>query len=122
MRLAPLAQFASLGLASVFLTACGGSSAPPVGQTQAAAACKTGGASAAQLAGQAAALNPIYATLSADENVLAGSEAGQVNELSDGDPTDDSGLGDLAGADATGSGADVKVLTDCTTLGLSVSH
>jgi hypothetical protein len=113
---------AGLLLAAFALTACGGSSTPPAGQAQAAAACKTGGAQAATLAQQAAARNPKFATLSADESALAASEAGQESELSDGDSTDDGGLGDLAGANALDSSGGIKVLSDCTSLGLSVTH
>jgi hypothetical protein len=67
-------------------------------------------------------VNPKYSTLAADENTLAASESTQQGELSDGNATDDSGLGDLAGANALGSPASMKVLGDCTSLGLSVTH
>lgn len=117
-----LAQFASVVLVALALSACGASSAPPAGQVQAAAACKTGGSQAATLASQAAAVNPKYATLAADEHALAANEATQQNVLSDGNSTDDSGLGDLTGANALGSPASLKVLSDCTSLGLSVTH
>jgi hypothetical protein len=103
------------------LAACG-SSQPPAGQAQAQAACKSSGSQAATLASQAATANPKYATLSADESALASREATQENELSDGNPSDDSGLGALAGADSIGDSGDMKVLSDCVSLGLSVTH
>jgi hypothetical protein len=113
----------TLALAGLLMVLAGcGSSAPPAGQAQAAAACKSSGSSAATLASQAAAANPKYATLSVDETALAASEAGQENALSDGNSTDDSGLGALAGADSIGSSGDMKVLGDCVSLGLSVTH
>jgi hypothetical protein len=105
----------------VVLAGCG-SSNPPAGQTQAAAACKSSGSQAATLASQAAAANPKYAALSVDESALATSQAGQENALSDGNSSDDSGLGALAGADSIGSSGDMKVLSDCVSLGLSVTH
>jgi hypothetical protein len=117
-----VAAVASLALVAMIGAGCGGSGRPAAGEAQAAAACKTGGAQAAQLASQAAASNAKYATLAADENALAASESTQQNELSDGSGGDDSGLGDLTGATAVGSAASTKVLTDCTSLGLSVTH
>jgi hypothetical protein len=105
--------------ATTVLAGCGGGSVPPAGQAQAAAACKTGGSQAAQLASQAAAANAKYATLAADENALAASESTQQDELSDGSGGGDS---DLTGATALGSPASMKVLGDCTSLGLPVTH
>jgi hypothetical protein len=100
------------------LTACGGSSTPPAGQSQAAAACKTGGSQAASLAAQAAALNPRFATLSADEAALAANEAQTQAAVSD-DGTDDGG--GIAGATGLGTSGSFKIITDCTSLGLSVT-
>jgi hypothetical protein len=112
MRLARLAALAIAGL--IALPACGHSS-PPAGQSLAAQACKSSGTQAAQLAAQAAAANPKYATLAADENTLAVSEAQQQSEISDG--TDDGGL---VGAEGIGTPGGIKVITDCTQLGLPV--
>jgi outer membrane murein-binding lipoprotein Lpp len=109
------------GVAGLLLAGCGNSS-PPAGQSDAASACRSGGAQAARLAAQAAATNPKYDTLSVDERALAANEQVQNNELSDGNPSDDSGLGALTGADSVGSSADLKVLSDCVSLGLPVVH
>jgi hypothetical protein len=109
------------GVGCLLLAACG-SSSPPAGQSLAASACRTGGAQAAELAAQAAATNPRYDTLSVDERALAANEQVQTNELSDGTATDDSGLGALAGADTLGSSANLKVVSDCVSLGLPVTH
>jgi hypothetical protein len=100
---------------SLLVVAGCGHSAPPAGQAQAAQACKSGGSQAAQLASQAAAANPRFATLAADENALAANEAQTQNELSDG--TDDSGI---VGAEGLGTPGSIKVITDCTELGLPV--
>lgn len=103
------------------LSSCGGSQ-PPAGHPQAAAACQTSGAQAATLADQAASLNPAYSSLALDEHSLLAGEATQTGELSDGNSTDDSGLGALAGANSVGNSADIKVLGDCVSLGLSVTQ
>jgi hypothetical protein len=111
--------------ASLILVAgCGGSSKLVPGQSEAASACQDSTSSpvqAAALATHAAAVNPKFAVLAADEGALAASEANEEGELSDGTSAGDSSVGSLAGADAIGSGPDIKVVTDCTTLGLSVS-
>jgi hypothetical protein len=119
VRTVQLAAAAVLSAAA--LAGCGGSSNPPAGHALAAEACQTGGQQAATLASQAAAANPAFATLSADEAALAANEQQQNSELSDGNSSDDSGLGSLAGADALGSTGDIKVISDCTRLGLSVT-
>ena len=108
--------------AALFLLAGCGSSAPPAGQAQAAQACQSSGTAAATLAAQAASLNSKYATLAADEQTDAASQATTESELSDGSGGDDSGLGALAGTESVGTGGGVKVITDCVSLGLSVSH
>ena len=111
-----------IGAIVCVVAGCGGSSPPPAGQSQAAAACAGSGTQAASDASQAASLNARYATLSADEAALASSESTEDNELSDGNSTDDSGLGALAGANSLGSSAGIKVISDCVSLGLSVTH
>jgi hypothetical protein len=119
MRSARWAVIVLLG--ALTLGACGGSSAPAAGQVQAAAACKTGGANAANLASQASQVNSRFAKLAVDEHALAASESSQDGELNDGDSSDDSGLGALTQADSLGSTADLKVVGDCVALGLSVT-
>jgi hypothetical protein len=110
----------ALSVISLALVAGCGSSKPPAGQPQAAAACKSSGATAATDAAQAAALNPTYQTLATDEQADAASQATTANELSDGSSSDDSGLGALAGSESLGTGGGIKVITDCVSLGLSV--
>jgi hypothetical protein len=109
--------------ASLILVAgCGaGSSTLVPGQSEAASACSSGGVHAAAMAAHAAAVNPKFAVLAADEGALAATEANQESELSDGTSTDDSGLGALAGSEAVGSSADTKVMSDCLALGLPVT-
>jgi hypothetical protein len=106
-------------LATLVVAGCGASKLEP-GQSEAAAACKSSGVHAAALAAHAAAVNPKFAVLSADEGALAASEANQETELSDGSSSDDSGLGALSGALAIGSTAGNKVIADCVALGLPV--
>jgi hypothetical protein len=110
------ARLFMLGVAAAGLLGCG-HGAPPAGQAQAAAACKGSGAQAAQLASQAAAVNPKFSTLAADEAALAASEAQQQSELSDG--TSDNG--GLVGATSLGTPGGIKVISDCTALGLPVT-
>jgi hypothetical protein len=105
----------------VLLAGCGSGSKIVPGASDAATACKSSGVHAAALAAHAAAVNPRYAVLAADEGALAASEANTEGELSDGSSADDSGLGALAGASAVGSSADNNVIRDCMTLGLSVT-
>jgi hypothetical protein len=110
------------GAASIVLLAgCGSSSKIVPGASDAASACKSGGVHAAALAAHAAAVNPRYAVLAADEGALAATEANTEGELSDGSSADDSGLGALAGSSAVGSSADNNVIRDCIALGLSVT-
>jgi hypothetical protein len=72
------------------------------------------------MASKAAAINPTYAVLAADEGALAATQANQEGELSDGTSTDDSGLGALTGASAVGSSGNLLVIRDCAALGLPV--
>jgi|SRR5580693_2435356 hypothetical protein len=111
------------GVVALFLllAGCGGNSKIVVGESDARAACQSTGVNAAALAAHAGAVNPLYATLAADEGALAASEANQEGELSDGTSSDDSGLSALAGADAVGSSADSNVIRDCMALGLPVT-
>ncbi|HEX3822880.1 MAG TPA: hypothetical protein VHV79_00260 [Mycobacteriales bacterium] len=109
----------------VLLAGCGGDGGAAKlvpGQSDAAAACQAQGVHAAGLATDAAAQNPLYAALAADEGALAATQANQESELSDGDSTDDNGLGSLAGGETAGSSAGVKVVSDCVSLGLPVPH
>jgi hypothetical protein len=119
MRTTVLAAVAAVSLA--VLSGCG-SSTPPAGEPDAAKACASSGTQAASLASQAAALNPRYATLAADEQADAASEATTQDELSDGSSGDDSGLGALAGSESMGTGGGIKVISDCVSLGLPVTH
>lgn len=112
---------AASAVSLVLLAGCGGSATVVPGKAAAASACQTGGVHAAALAAHAAAVNPEYAVLAADEGALAATEANQETELSDGSPSDDSGLSALAGADAIGSTGDMKVISDCVALGLPVA-
>lgn len=103
------------------LAGCGGGHAITPGQDQAATACRSTGTAAALAATRAAAVNPAFATLAADENALATSEAPQVADLSDGDPTDDADVGAVAAGVDLGSPGRQKVIADCMNLGLPVA-
>jgi len=111
----------TLCLAAVLVAGCGGSK-PVAGKALAQQACLATGQQAAALAAQAAAANQAYATLSVDEAALAAQDASRVAGATDGNPSDDSGLAGIAAADGIGSGAQVKVMTDCITQGLSVTQ
>jgi hypothetical protein len=113
---------AVLGTSALFvvLTGCGGSSGPAAGHDLAARACQSGGSQAATLASQAASANSVYATLSADESSRAATESGEAAEQSDPSGADNGGLGSLATEEDLGSASSIKVLTDCTTLGLPI--
>lgn len=100
---------------------CGGGHALTPGQADAAAACRGTGSAAALAATKAAAVNPGFSTLAADENALAASEAPQVTDLSDGDPNDDASVGAVAAGVDLGSPARQKVIADCVNLGLPVT-
>ena len=114
--------FVALGAAAALLAVagCGGGSKVVLGASDAKAACQSSGVHAAALAAHAAAVNPVYAVLSADEGTLAATEADQEGALSDGSSADDNGLNALAGDSAIGSTADNNVIRDCLALGLPV--
>jgi uncharacterized lipoprotein NlpE involved in copper resistance len=108
-------------LTTLIVAGCGAGK-PIAGKALAQQACLATGQQAAALAAQAAAANPqAYSSLSADEAALAAQEASRVAGAYDGDPSDDSGLGTIAQYDSAGSGASIKVMTDCMTHGLSVT-
>ncbi|MBV9484524.1 MAG: hypothetical protein JO246_00540 [Frankiaceae bacterium] len=109
------AQTMGLSVVTAFALAACGHSAPPAGQDLAARACKSSGSEAAQIASQAAAANPRFATLATDEAALAATEAQTQAELSDG--SDTSGV---VGAEGLGTPGSITVITDCTRLGLPV--
>jgi hypothetical protein len=104
----------------VALAGCGGSSTPPAGHDLAAQACQSGGSHAATLASQAAAANSAYATLSVDEAAQAATESGEAAEQADPGGGNNSGLGSLTSEENLGSASNIKVLTDCTKLGLPI--
>ena len=70
----------------------------------------------------AAAVNPGYATLAADETAVAAGESTQVSNLSDGDTGDDAGVSALASSVDIGTAARQKVIADCMELGLPVAR
>lgn len=111
-----------VGLVAAVATACGGGHALTPGQDQAALACRSTGTTAALAATRAAAVNPAFSTLAADENALATSQAPQVAALSDGDTTDDADVGAVAAGVDLGSPARQKVIADCMNLGLPVTR
>jgi hypothetical protein len=102
------------------LVGCGGHAITP-GKADAAAACHGSGTAAALAATRAAAVNPSYAALAADENALAANASTQEADLSDGTPSDDSGASALAAGVGLGSAAQQKVVADCFDLGLPVA-
>jgi hypothetical protein len=116
LRIAERAMLAVAAAAAV--AGCGGGHALSPGQADAAAACRGSGAAAALAATKAAAVNPGFSTLAADENALAGSESAQTSVLSDG--SDDSGTASLVAGVDLGSAARQKVIADCASLGLPV--
>jgi hypothetical protein len=113
--------FVIVGLAASAVAGCGGGHAITPGQGQAALACRSTGTTAALAATRAAAVNPAFAPLAADENALATSQAPQVADISDGDPTDDADVGAVAAGVGLGSPAQQKVIADCMNLGLPVA-
>ena len=108
-------------VAAAAVSGCGGGHAITPGQADAAAACRGSGSAAALAATKAAAVNPGFSTLAADENALAASESTQVADLSDGTTADDAGTGALASGLDLGSAARQKVIADCVSLGLPVT-
>ena len=117
----PSRTLALAGLVVAAATACGGGHAITPGQDQAALACRSTGTTAALAATRAAAVNPAFAPLAADENALATSEAPQVADLSTGDPADDADVGAVAAGVDLGSAGRQKVIADCMNLGLPVT-
>jgi hypothetical protein len=107
-------------VATIALAGCGGGHAITPGQANAAAACKGSGSAAALAATKAAAVNPSFATLAADENALAAADSSQAADLSDGSASDDAGVGEVASAIDLGSPAKQKVIADCFNLGLPI--
>jgi hypothetical protein len=120
VKISRMLGLALAGIAASVVTACGGHAITP-GQSDAAAACKGSGSAAALAATKAAAVNPGYATLAADENALAVSESSQEADLSDGTASDDASLGAVASAVDLGSPARQKVIADCFQLNLPVA-
>lgn len=115
-----LGSLAGIAVAAV-LTGCGGGHAFTPGQAEATAACQGTGTAAALAATKAAAVNPSYATLAADENALATGESSQVADLSDGTASDDAGASAVAAGVDLGSADRQKVIADCMSLGLQVT-
>lgn len=106
--------------AAAAVSGCGGGHAITPGQADATAACQGSGSAAALAATKAAAVNPAFATLAADANAEAASEAPQAAALSDGNPADDAGVGAVAAGVDLGSAGRQKVIADCVALGLPV--
>ena len=104
------------------VTGCGGGHPIMPGETDAKAACQGSGSAAALAATKAAAVNPAYARLAADENALATKQSTQMAELSDDNPADDAGLGAVTAGVDIGSAAQQQVVADCVALGLPVTH
>jgi hypothetical protein len=106
------------GTATIAFTGCGGGHPLTPGQADAAAACSGSGSTAALAATRAAAVNPGFSTLAADENALAAGESTQSAEISDGTATDADAV---ASSLDLGSAARQKVIADCLALGLPVT-
>jgi hypothetical protein len=107
-------KLAAVGIVAVALVAGCGGGKEPAGHALAARACQSAGAQAATYAAQAAATNSVYSTLASDEQAAAVQES-QVGGAA--------GLGSGTAAQLlTGQGAGFKVITDCATLGLPVTH
>jgi hypothetical protein len=104
---------AALLLSSFVVAGCGGGSDGPMGPNPyllANRACQTSGQAAADLAAQAAAIDPRYAKLAADEKAVADSQTAQRSG------TDDQNLAGLT----AGQGASAQVLADCASLARSI--
>ena len=108
--------------AAATIAGCGGSHALTPGQADAAAACRESGSAAALAATKAAAVNPGFSALAADENTLAASESTQSAEISDGITADDANAGAVAAGVDIGSAGRQKVVADCVALGLPVTQ
>jgi hypothetical protein len=105
-------------LSSLALAGCGGGSSGSTGPSAyslANRACQSSGPTAAQLAQQAAALDPRYAQLAADEQALAANIAAQRAGT-----TDDQDITGIAGEQGTGTGSSAQVLADCANLARSL--
>jgi hypothetical protein len=96
-------RFVLLTVVALALVAGCGSSKPVAGAAQAKAACAT------------------FATLAADEQAQAASEATTASELSDGSG-DDSGDDALAGTEGLTTTGSFKIIGDCVSLGLPVTQ
>ncbi len=109
-------------LSAVLLGGCG-SSTPPAGQALAQQACQSSGEQAATLALEAAKANPRYAPLATDEQSAAAADSAEQSELSDGNASDDAGLGSLVAADGAGTAGTASgdtIIEECVSLGLAV--
>ena len=109
---------AALLLSSLVVAGCGGGSSGssgPSAYTLASRACQTSGQAAADLAAQAAALDPKYAQLAADEKAVAANIASQQAG-----GTEDQDLGGITGQLGTGPGSSAQVLADCATMARSL--
>jgi len=110
------ARMAVAALVAAGLAGCGGGHAFSPGQADATAACQGIGAQAAVAASRAAAKNPAYSTLAADETALMASDSTQAASVDD-------GTGDAASLAAgvdIASPAHQKVIADCMSLGLPI--
>ena len=111
------ARLTLAALVATGIAACGGGHAFTPGQADAQAACTGAGSQAAVAAARAAAKNPAFSTLAADETALEASDSTQAASLND-------GSGD---ATAVAAGIDIasparqKVIADCVSLGLRVT-
>jgi len=114
-----LPQLAAV-VAALAIAGCGGGHAFSPGQADAAAACQGTGSAAALAATKAAAVNPGFSTLAADENALATTDATQAADVSDG--SDASGTNAIVSGLDLGTAARQKVIADCIALGLPVTR
>jgi hypothetical protein len=109
---------AAAGLALV--AGCGGGSSGSHGTSAyslAQQACQTSGQTAADLATQAASLDPRYAQLAADERALAANIGEQQPTSTAGD---EGNLQGVTGEQGTGPGSSYQVLKDCADLAKSL--
>ena len=109
---------ASVLLSSLVVAGCGGGSdgsTGPSAYSLASRACQTSGQAAADLATQAAALDPRYAQLANDEKAVAANIGAQQSAGSDEDD-----LAGVTGQLGTGSGSSAQVLADCANMARSL--
>lgn len=109
-----------MGTALLWVVAgCGGGSSPsgPGALELAQQACNAHGQQAADLAAQAAKLDPKYQQLASDEQALASNLAAQQAGAAGGDTGDINGI---TGQSGTGSGSSYQVLLDCKNVSLSL--